>query len=292
MRAIKNIQNLSVAELFSVFLNNSDERYVINDIDFRFHIRNNTNDFDSKSLKILYAEIRKFIEYQILLEYNDQIYTLRDLLNFFDDANYSYTPSQLLYRLSKIVFDNLMEIEYINHDAVIYIRRYNIVFKEILEELEFDINENQKNILTLTQNNITNRVKKKDLHFIDLFKDEYYSENKIKKFKDWLKRSRFINDKYEVTGNYSNFAKIYYLLRYNGITLPNIALIKGITAFFDEFNVDVVTTKNKDAIRPQITRVAVTNDIAKEFKQLVSNDGTGLIFRDASKIINDIFEND
>lgn len=292
MRAINNIQNLSVAELFSVFLNNSDERYVINDIDFRFHIRNNTNDFDSKSLKILYAEIRKFIEYQILLEYNDQIYTLRDLLNFFDDANYSYTPSQLLYRLSKIVFDNLMEIEYINHDAVIYIRRYNIVFKEILEELEFDINENQKNILTLTQNNITNRVKKKDLHFIDLFKDEYYSENKIKKFKDWLKRSRFINDKYEVTGNYSNFAKIYYLLRYNGITLPNIALIKGITAFFDEFNVDVVTTKNKDAIRPQITRVAVTNDIAKEFKQLVSNDGTGLIFRDASKIINDIFEND
>ena len=82
------------------------------------------------------------------------------------------------------------------------------------------------------------------------------------------------------------------MLRYNGITLPNIALIKGITAFFDEFNVDVVTTKNKDAIRPQITRVAVTNDIAKEFKQLVSNDGTGLIFRDASKIINDIFEND
>jgi hypothetical protein len=151
MKPIKNILNLSVAELFSVFLNNSDERYVINDIDFRFHIRNNTDDFDSKSLKILYAEIRKFIEYQILLEYNDQIYTLRDLLNFFDDANYSYTPSQLLLRLSKIVFDNLMEIEYINHDAVIYIRRYNIVFKEILEELEFEINENQKNILPLTK---------------------------------------------------------------------------------------------------------------------------------------------
>src|SRR5690606_35801403 len=111
------------------------------------------------------------------------IYTLRDLLNFFDDANYSYTPSQLLLRLSKIVFDNLMEIEYINHDAVIYIRRYNIVFKEILEELEFEINENQKNILPLTQNEISNSNKQvKDLVFKDLFKKEYRSDEIQSKF--------------------------------------------------------------------------------------------------------------
>jgi hypothetical protein len=264
MKPIKNILNLSVAELFSVFLNNSDERYVINDIDFRFHIRNNTDDFDSKSLKILYAEIRKFIEYQILLEYNDQIYTLRDLLNFFDDANYSYTPSQLLLRLSKIVFDNLMEIEYINHDAVIYIRRYNIVFKEILEELEFEINENQKNILPLTQNEISNSNKQvKDLVFKDLFKKEYRSDEIQSKFKQWLISEQYVNQSNDLICVYIKFARLFYLLRDEGIVRPIPNQTKVMRTLFGNFGVEVVESYDPENDAPQVVRKTVTGESAE-----------------------------
>lgn len=268
MKPIKNIQNLSVAELFAEFLKKSDERYEISDIDFRSHIRNNTNGFDGKLLKILHTEIRNFIEYQILFEYNDHIYTLRDLLDLFDDANYSYTPTQSLYRLSKIVFDNLSEIEYLNHDAVIYIRRYNSVFKEILEELKFDLNENQKNILSLTQNNKINRTKKTEYTFTELFKKEYQRDEIQSKFIQWLIRERYLNHSNEIICDHIKFARLYYLLREEGIVRPLKNQTNVMRTYFGNFGVKVVESYDPENDAPQVVRKTVTGESAETHEML------------------------
>lgn len=119
--------------------------------------------------------------------------------------------------------------------------------------------------------------------FDDLFKKEYQS--KIDEFRKWLKREEYINDANEITAsNYTNFARLFYLLRDNSIIKPNINNTKGITAYFKEFGVNVVETLNSLSETPEIARKTVTNENAKDFTQL------GMTEKETTNLLN-LFKN-
>src|SRR5690554_8207538 len=77
MKGIKNIQNLSVSELFSELYDLDEESYIAY-TDLYNHFRANTNNFDPKQVSLLMNDIAEFIS-GIKVIWDGDIVTLQEL---------------------------------------------------------------------------------------------------------------------------------------------------------------------------------------------------------------------
>lgn len=99
------------------------------------------------------------------------------------------------------------------------------------------------------------------IKFVDLFEEKY--QDKIDSFKGWLRRNEFINKNNQLLDLPTNFARIYYLLKYHGIIKPNIKDSVGIKTYFSDFQCEVKEKINPDSKNKETTRKTVTNQNAK-----------------------------
>ncbi|MDD2284529.1 MAG: hypothetical protein PHQ11_03915 [Paludibacter sp.] len=97
--------------------------------------------------------------------------------------------------------------------------------------------------------------------FVDLFDEKYH--DKIDSFKGWLRKNEFINENNQLLDLPTNFARIYYLLKYKGIIKPNIKDSVGIKTYFSDFQCEVKEKINPDSKNKETTRKTVTNQNAK-----------------------------
>ena len=304
MRAIKNIQNLSLSELFVELMNNSNEEIYFTDLDTYNHIKYNTDNFDMTLLTFFYYDLFSFVAFELcyLINGDKYIYPLISLQDLdyepFGDPVYKDMPKlntnnvekivvenvidELVLRAKQLIDDNNLRVKFDNDYAFSYILKYAHLFSAVLRKHNFDYEgyrDAQYSELIKDKRNAQISV----IKFIDLFKTEY--QNKIDRFKSWLKREEYINDTHEITAsNYTNFARLFYLLRDNSIIKPNINNTKGITAYFKEFGVNVVETLNSLSETPEIARKTVTNENAKDFTQL------GMTQKEKNTLLN-LFKN-
>lgn len=299
MRAINNIQNLSVAELLEK-LYNSDDSVFISHTDLVTYVEQNSNKFQSDILKIIYSDIIRFVLTKMKLYWFGKKVYLDDIcfikpkhirgIIMKQDAERAYNDLKRYLKrydiggyFRKIALGNTMFHEFIyfpnrigakNIVELLHIVDDKLEKEKLTKEIELN-----KDITAIKSKN----SEMKNTNFMDLFKTEH--QNKIDRFKSWLKREEYINDANEITAsNYTNFARLFYLLRDNSIIKPNINNTKGITAYFKEFGVNVVETLNSLSETPEIARKTVTNENAKDFTQL------GMTQKETTNLLN-LFKN-
>jgi hypothetical protein len=295
MRAIKNIQNLSLTELLATFQTNED--FHIFNIDIYNHIYRLTNGLNKKLMDTLILDLVMYcleniplrilgelINYEELMESDvmdkylefsrvKKLGMTEEIIKSYHNYPNNFVINSILFSVD--VSDNELKIE--NEKTFEYIRLYDeSVAQSYIDKFgEEEYFKRGKEIGGFKSVEITK--------FDDLFKKEYQS--KIDEFRKWLKREEYINDANEITAsNYTNFARLFYLLRDNSIIKPNINNTKGITAYFKEFGVNVVETLNSLSETPEIARKTVTNENAKDFTQL------GMTEKETTNLLN-LFKN-
>jgi hypothetical protein len=295
MKPIKNIQNLSLTELLATFQTNED--FHIFNIDIYNHIYRLTNGLNKKLMDTLILDLVMYcleniplrilgelINYEELMESDvmdkylefsrvKKLGMTEEIIKSYHNYPNNFVINSILFSVD--VSDNELKIE--NEKTFEYIRLYDeSVAQSYIDKFgEEEYFKRGKEIGGFKSVEITK--------FDDLFKKEYQS--KIDEFRKWLKREEYINDANEITAsNYTNFARLFYLLRDNSIIKPNINNTKGITAYFKEFGVNVVETLNSLSETPEIARKTVTNENAKDFTQL------GMTEKETTNLLN-LFKN-
>ncbi len=184
-----------------------------------------------------------------------------------NDNNQKYKMDNINERLiylntNKEKYEYLLnlKLEFIKTHGI-YNEHFDKIFgywkKTIPEQIDTLINL-YKEISKLERKTETNE---KEANFKDLFKDEYH--DKIDSFKGWLRNNEFINENNQLLDLPTNFARIYYLLKYQGIIKPNIKDSVGIKTYFSDFQCEVKEKINPDSKNKEITRKTVTNQNAK-----------------------------
>lgn len=308
MKPINNIQNLSVAELIETLYNSNNNVFVSN-ADLKIYFKQVTNDFQLDILDTIRNDIIRFAVTKMRMNWFGKKIYLDDVYHYSfekirgfakkQDAEIAFKYIKRYWERGEIhLYIHIVAFGGTMFSESVYFEN-NIGAKKIvnlISMIEVIIKkEKSTNEIDNIENRATKKIPNKEIkknNFKDLFKKKYYDLAKIDNFKEWLKLSDLINENYKVACDYSNFAKIYFLLQDEGIFLPNTPIGDGITAFFKEFGVDVVDAKDQSADTPQITRVAVTNGTAQDFKYLLSYDKNEKIYNNAVKVINEIFKTD
>ena len=146
---------------------------------------------------------------------------------------------------------------------MIDINKYDLLFQysKVLEKEYMNLYSKEKLIEKLNS-----LIPKKIIPFEHLFKEEY--RNKIADFINWLKRERYVNISNQIIEKDTKFARIYYLLRDNGIVNPNTNYSDAMRSYFGKFNVSVVERINESADKPQVLRRVVTSTETRAMEML------------------------
>ena len=298
MKPIKNILNLSLGELLNELY--ADKNKIIAETDIYNHIRVITNDFEKEILDLLLSDLKTFCLNVVQIKYFGQKIKVWELMNFIANNEFLTEENMKGVELNReglsffdepdypIIYDavdaiiELFPNREVDHDNVIgfinvsyYAKLVEKIYTEKYGKSELDE--------TMRKIELKTSKKSRQILYNDLFKPKYQS--KIDEFRKWLKREEYINDANEITAsNYTNFARLFYLLRDNSIIKPNINNTKGITAYFKEFGVNVVETLNSLSETPEIARKTVTNENAKDVTQL------GMTEKETTNLLN-LFKN-
>lgn len=310
MKCVKNIYNLSFLELMYELLS-AEDFYFFSKIDFHNHIKKITDGFNSDQMFFLFQDLHEFIGSEIYISYGkNEKYSLdyicrekpKEKIIDYSGANWVddiFTIDQKISVAFVITQDN-NDLEFETKHGSIHVFDYYEIFSTIAEAYGINFSLKREGYyfmfeMKIDKNNgeeITKKSSKKMkvLNFIDLFNIDYTNVSKIQELKKWLQRERFINDDEILICNYTNAARIYFILREESIIRPNNNITSDIRCFFKEFGVNVVETKDEDSNNPQVVRRTVTGDDAKNTKSLEANDGTGTIYNKAKNKLIEIFK--
>ena len=272
MKIIKNIQSLSVAELLYE-LYYAREFYFYSKLDFNNHIRKNTDGFNKSSMFLLYIDLSNFIESEIEIIYPDnEKYNLYNIfhhkpqcdyieykgITYIDDEN----PIDNLISMAYTLIQDNDNLNFEYEEGSTQVMEYYLEFKDIADELGLIFSSEKdvvvSNVMYFTRENRgTNNIT--PIKFEDLFKKEYRDKEIQYKFIQWLRKEGYLNLNNEITKDKTNFARIYYLLRENGITVPNINHTKTMEVYFGKFGVEVVESINPSSETIQVLRRSVAS---------------------------------
>ena len=329
MKVVKNLLNLSLSELLYELYYTNEEVYSCS-IDYYHHIKKITEDFNYNLLVELESNLYHFFAYRVHLVFDEtEIYNLNtvyfeqpksdtvdyaDALAFeidnregeFEKVNIGEKIGILpaLDGLAIMLTEDNENVKLENKNGYMNLYPYLEAFINnsecknnfnfmVLEEYDEEAGRTTfgRNTTTLYSNARMSR-NRAELKFERLFKKENANQQKIERFKKWLQQEKYINEKNEhISGNATNFARIYYLCRENGIFNLNYSDSKGIKIFFSEFCVDVVEKIDIEKDSFQVVRKTVTNENATATDLLMDSNKTPY-YETAKQRIKEIFNND
>jgi len=280
MKPIKNILNLSLSELLYE-LYNANEKFIFSGIDYYNHIRINTNNLDIKYLYELYSDFYQFIRLEVyLIYYNSEKYNLTTIINdhpYNDTIDYDVIdlsePKDGVYSLLEMCWDITGYNDNVRFENELGIRLLENYYS-ILDDIFLSMNIDNKNrwgdkLLKLSyKDNKPQKIQNYQLQFSDLFKVEYRDDEIQSKFSQWLIRERYLNHSNEIICDHIKFARLYYLLREEGIVRPLKNQTNVMRTYFGNFGVKVVESYDPENDAPQVVRKTVTGESAETHEML------------------------
>jgi len=282
MKPIKNILSLSVAELLYE-LYYAKEFYFYSKLDFYNHIKKHTDDFNKSSMFLLHTDLSEFIGSEIEIIYpENEKYNLYNIfyhkpqcdyieykgITYYDDENLIDNFISMAYTL--IQDNDNLKFEYENGSTLVM--EYYLEFQDVADELGLKFTTEKKDglvsrIMYLTRENRgTNNITQ--IKYEDLFKKEYRSDEIQSKFNQWMIRERYLNHSNEIICDHTKFARLYYLLREEGITKPIPNQTNVMRTYFGNFGVEVVESYDPENDVPQVIRKTVAGESARSHEYL------------------------
>ena len=276
MKTINNIQNIGLSELFVELLNNKNEEIYFCEIDAYNHLKTISNNFDLFSLSMIYIDLFAFISFELTFLINGDSWSLgtvndiaydSDFLNINSESLNDITDenviTETILRVNKLREINI-GVEIVELNVYNYLMNYTNIFREIISRNEIDISMFEGNPFIKS----VREHKKSVLFFKDLFKKEYQSNEIQSKFSQWLIRERYLNHSNEIICDHTKFARLYYLLREEGITKPIPNKTNVMRTYFGNFGVKVVESYDPENDAPQVVRKTVTGESAETHEML------------------------
>lgn len=283
-----NLPNLSLSELLFKLYSENDSVYFTK-TDVYKYVHDITNRFNKKLCKMLLQDIQYFATNEV--EYSNGNTTLP--LTRIDASEPDNISEFFMYQIPESMEDRETNVFY----YVINPPFYSLNVKGLTNLIEFTfsviwaiiegLGEDEYSILAKETNKGIYEEKEREKRKVYIYKPMFAEH--VNEFIAWLRREKFISGDLQVAVECTNFARLYFILKEEGVLETNLNNTKGITAFFKEFGVDVVETINNEIETPQITRKTVTNDNALDTTLLVSPEGAGNIYGETVKKIRKIF---
>ena len=285
MKPIKNILNLSLGEFLHELYGSQGEKVFYSELDIIKFIKNITDEYDSELIYLLQEDLSKYCEDVITFEYKGNEYVFSELsvngdlseINYniekeikrmsdiWDEYKYDFSRYLTQFVYYKIKDDNLKILNFsgvwrlTNFATTVAILYDEKIKDEVKEDLRAKYKEINRKHLNGSDRTIT---------FIDLFKKEYQRDEIQSKFSQWLIRERYLNHSNEIICDYTKFARLYYLLREEGITNPIPNKTNVMRTYFGNFGVEVVESYDPENDSQQVVRKTVTGESAETHEML------------------------
>ena len=293
MKPIKNILNLSLGEFLCKLYGSKNKELYYSQLDINRFIKKISNDYDPELIYLLKQDLLKYCEDLVICEYNGDIYELGDLPDFeykdiaskleefpkkhglidicnINDKIVQYDGSNISRYLTEL-------LDYSNYDNHLKLFNFSGLWRlslfatEVEKLFDKKIDQEVKENLRATYQEMNKKRlvgHDRTITFIDLFKKEYQSNEIQSKFSQWLIRERYLNHSNEIICDHTKFARLYYLLREEGITKPIPNKTNVMRTYFGNFGVKVVESYDPENDAPQVVRKTVTGESAETHEML------------------------